>query len=253
MSRPSPPEIKALVFDVFGTLVDWRTGIAAAAERELSPPRPGFDPGAFADAWRGYYQPSMAPIRDGQRPWVNLDRLNAETLPRALADLGLDAPSDAVATRLVRAWWELDAWPDAAEALARLRSAFLLAPLSNGHFALSISLARRNNFYWDAILGAELVKTYKPVAETYCGGVAALGLTPPEVMMVACHSDDLAAARACGLRTAHIARPDEKGPGRGEAAPLEPFEFAFPDMTALADHLLDARAHGGDLRGAPIR
>jgi 2-haloacid dehalogenase len=247
--RDDPPlATKALVFDVFGTLVDWRGGVARAVERHVSPIVPALDPGAFADAWRGQYQPAMAAVRDGRRPWTNLDVLHAENLMHVLSEYGVrDIPED-TRTALVRAWHELDAWPDVASALSRLRSRYLLAPLSNGHIALSISLARRNGFPWDAVLGAELARDYKPSVAVYEGGVAALGLEPREVLMVACHSDDLAAAAACGLGTVHIARPNEKGPGLGETKPSIAVDHAARDLADLADMLLKDARHASDAR-----
>lgn len=233
MSDSAPPSIRALVFDVFGTLVDWRTGVAAAVERHIKPLAAAVDPAAFADAWRGYYQPAMAPVRTGQRAWVDLDQLHSENLTRVLTDFGIPAIDQDTRNALVAAWHHLDPWPDVADALGHLRSTYLIAPLSNGHIALSIALARRSDLRWDAILGAELARNYKPAPVVYLSGVAALGLRPENVLMVACHSDDLAAARGCGLRTAHVARPDEKGPGRGEAGPGTEVDFAARDLGDL--------------------
>lgn len=229
--------IQALVFDIFGTVVDWRNGIARAVEQHLVPLDPAVNPGAFADAWRGYYQPSMAEIRSGVRGWVNLDVLHAENLDRVLEDFGIEGISDDVRDELVRAWHHLDVWPDVRSGLHALRHSFLLAPLSNGHIALSIALARHNDLHWDAILGAELARNYKPAEHVYLAGVTALGLHPGNVLMVACHSDDLEAARAAGLRTAHVARPDEKGPGLGEKGPSTEVDFSASELVDLADRL----------------
>ncbi len=229
--------IRAFVFDVFGTLVDWRIGIATAVEKHLVPLDPRVDPGAFADAWRGYYQPAMAEVRSGARDWVNLDVLHSENLDRVLRDFCIEGVPDDLRRELVDRWHRLDVWPDVKDGLKTLRRSYLLAPLSNGHIALSIALARRNGLRWDAILGAELARSYKPAPEVYLAGVAALGLRPENVLMVACHSDDLAAARALGLRTAHIARPDENGPGLGEAEPRTEVDFAARDLLDLADRL----------------
>jgi 2-haloacid dehalogenase len=226
--------VKALVFDVFGTLVDWRTGIARAAS-EVLPPHVAV--GAFADSWRRRYQPSLEPIRAGRRPWCDLDVLHAESLQGVIEELGLPALDAAQERRLVLGWHSLDAWPDVVPGLHRLRERFILAPVSNGHIALSVALARHNALHWDAILGAEIARDYKPKPSVYLGAVEALKLTPEEVMMVACHSQDLAAAAACGLRTAHVARPDEKGPGLGEAGPTVPVDIVAGDVVDLAAQL----------------
>jgi 2-haloacid dehalogenase len=226
--------IKALVFDVFGTLVDWRSGVAREVGRILGD---GIDGGAFADAWRGLYQPSMEEVRSGRRPWTDLDTLHGESLDEVLARFGRSVTNPATRQDLVRAWHRLDAWPEVPEALLRLRQRFLLAPLSNAHVVLSIALARRNGFLWDAVLGAEFARNYKPEPVVYRSAVDALGLDPGQVLMVACHSSDLAAAAACGLRTAHLARPDERGPGLGETRPSVPVDLSARDLQDLAGHL----------------
>lgn len=226
--------VRALVFDVFGTLVDWRSGVARRVEACLDP---GVDAGAFADAWRGLYQTAMSPVRDGTRSWVDLDVLHAENLEIVLRRFGITDVSAVTRQELVNSWHQLDAWPDVAEGLRALRRSFLLAPLSNGHVALSVALARRNDFRWDAILGAEVARNYKPAPDVYLGGAASLGLRPDQLLMIACHSDDLAAASALGLRTAHIARPNEKGPGLGEVAPAMEVDIAAANLGDLADRM----------------
>ncbi|WP_046861538.1 haloacid dehalogenase type II [Microvirga massiliensis] len=228
--------IRALVFDVFGTLVDWRSGVAREVERLLGNDHPGLDGGSVADAWRARYQPSMEEIRAGRRAWADLDTLHGESLDDVLGQFGLSV-SPGVRYELVLAWHRLDAWPEVPGALTRLRERFLLAPLSNGHVALMIALARRNRIAWDAILGAEFARDYKPKPEVYLRAVQALGCRPADVLMVACHSSDLAAAAACGLSTAHVARPDEHGPGRGEIKPEAPVDFIAADLSDLARQL----------------
>ena len=229
-------DVQALVFDVFGTLVDWRSGIAGEAERILGGGGP-FDGGGFADAWRAHYQPAMDPVRTGQRPWTDLDTLHGESLEQLLRGIGRADLDRSARDDLVRAWHRLDAWPDVRPALARLRERFILAPLSNAHFALSIALARRNGIVWDAVLGAEFARDYKPKPRVYLSAVEALRLRPEQVVMVACHSSDLAAAAACGLLTAHVARPDERGPGRGETQADGPVDFSARDLGELAEQL----------------
>jgi 2-haloacid dehalogenase len=228
-------DVQALVFDVFGTLVDWRTGVAREAERILG--RGSIDGGAFADAWRALYQPAMEPVRSGQRPWTDLDTLHGESLEQVLLQVGRADLDRAAREDLVRAWHRLDAWPDVREALSRLRERFILAPLSNAHFALSIALARRNGIVWDAVLGAEFARDYKPKPRVYLSAVEAFRLQPGQIVMVACHSSDLAAAAQCGVRTAHVARPDERGPGRGETRADGPVDFSAGDLRDLAGQL----------------
>lgn len=225
--------IRALFFDVFGTLVDWRGSIA----REVAARGLNVDGEAFADAWRDEYQPAMERIRAGGRGYVRLDILHRENLDRVLPRFGLEGMSEADRASLNLVWHRLDAWPDVVEGLGLLRENFLLAPMSNGNIALMAGMARHNGFHWDAILGSEIARDYKPKAEVYLTGCAAFDLEPAECMMVAAHSSDLAAAAALGLKTAHIARPDEHGPGKGEAAPDVPVDFAARDLLHLAELL----------------
>lgn len=226
--------IKALVFDVFGTLVDWRGGVAREAARLLGPQ---LDAPAFADAWRAQYQPAMEEVRAGRIPFSKLDVLHRRNLDHVLHALGRDDVPEAVRAELVLAWHRLDAWPEVGAALRRLRTRFLLAPCSNGHIALMVALARRNRWHWDAVLGAELARDYKPQPVVYRAAAAAFDLDPAEVMMVAAHSSDLAAAAAAGLRTAFVARPEEHGPGRGEVRANVPVDAGAGDLAALARQL----------------
>lgn len=226
-------QIRALFFDVFGTLVDWRGSIAREVRRlEL-----GVDGEAFADAWRDEYQPAMEGIRAGGRGYVRLDVLHRENLDRILPRFGLEAMPEAERAALNLVWHRLDAWPEVPAALRRLRVKYRLAPMSNGNIALMADMARHNGFHWDAILGAELARDYKPKPEVYLAGCAAFDLPPEDCMMVAAHSSDLAAATVLGLKTAHIARPDEHGPGKGEAMPSVPVDHAARDLVHLAEML----------------
>ncbi|GJD51936.1 (S)-2-haloacid dehalogenase 4A [Methylobacterium crusticola] len=230
--------VQALIFDVFGTLLDWHGGVAREASRLLSALRPDVDGHAFARAWRDRYQPGMEPIRQGARAYADLDTLHAESLDGVLATLRLgEAVPDEIKHELVLAWHRLDAWPEVPAALARLKERYLLAPCSNAHVRLAIAHARRNALPWDAVLGAEFAQDYKPKSAVYLRAVEALRLAPDAVMMVAAHSSDLAAAAACGLATAHVARPDESGPGTGETAPLVPVDLAARDLADLARQL----------------
>jgi 2-haloacid dehalogenase len=229
--------VRALVFDVFGTLVDWRGSIARESQAVLAPRGVAIDWLAFADAWRGQYQPAMEEVRTGQIPFSKLDVLHRRNLEVVLREFKIRDLDESTKAHLNLAWHRLDAWPDVAPGLQRLRERYRLAPCSNGNISLMVNLARRNALPWDAILGAEIARDYKPKAIVYQSAAAAFDLNPAEVLMVAAHSNDLAAAASAGLRTAHIARPDEKGPGRGERAPSVAVDMAARDLLHLADQL----------------
>ena len=237
MPQAQPPAVKALFFDVFGTLVDWRTGIAREAKAVLEPLGHKTDWLGFADAWRDEYQPGMEEVRAGRIPFSKLDALHRRNLNRILTRFGFTGLSGEVTAHLNRAWHRLDAWADVAPGLHQLKRKFLLAPVSNGNISLMVALARRNGFPWDAILGAEIAGDYKPKPRVYLAAAEALDLTAGACMMVAAHTNDLSHAAACGLRTVHVARPNEKGPGRGEAAPSAPVDIAVGGLVELADRL----------------
>jgi 2-haloacid dehalogenase len=230
-------DVRALVFDVFGTLVDWRGSIAREARELLGPRGVTIDWPAFADAWRAQYQPAMEEVRSGKIPFSKLDVLHRRNLEVVLKAFGIGGLDEATRVQLNLAWHRLDAWPDVPPGLRRLRERFRIAPCSNGNVSLMVDLARRNGLRWDAILGAEFARDYKPKAVVYQSAAAAFDCEPAQVLMVAAHSDDLAAAARAGLRTAHIARPDEKGPGRGESGPSVPVDVAARDLLELADRL----------------
>jgi 2-haloacid dehalogenase len=229
--------LHALLFDVFGTLVDWRSSIAREAEATLAPRGVAVDWLAFADAWRGQYQPAMDDVRSGRLPFSKLDALHRRNLDVVLNTFALDDVDEATRAHLNLAWHRLDAWPDVRPGLDRLRARFRLAPCSNGNISLMIDLARRNGFAWDAILGAELARDYKPKPIVYLAAVEALDCAPDEVMMVAAHPSDLAAAAHVGLRTAFIERPNEFGPGRGDKLGTATVDHAATSLPALADAL----------------
>ena len=229
--------VGALFFDVFGTLVDWRAGVAREAERILRPLGYRLDWLAFADAWRDEYQPAMEEVRAGQIPFCKLDLLHRRNLDRILPRFGISGLGEDAARELNLAWHRLDAWPDAPRGMARLKRRFVLAPVSNGNISLMVDLARRNSFPWDAVLGAETAGDYKPKPRVYLSACEALDLPPGSCMMVAAHTSDLLAAAKVGLRTAHIARPNERGPGKGEAKPYAPVDVAAADLEDLAVRL----------------
>lgn len=231
-------QVRAVVFDVFGTCVDWCAGVARESEEMLAPMGWRLDWVAFANRWRSEYQPAMAAVREHGRPYVTMDVLHREMLDPALADFGVTGLGELEKRRLSLAWRRLDPWPDVPAALLRLKRRAVIAPLSNANTALSVALARRGGLPWDAVLGAEIVQTYKPAPEVYDSAPRLLDLAPGEVMLVACHVWDLRAAAARGLRTAFVPRPDEYGPGAGGPSP-EPGEFNLQarDFHAFADQL----------------
>lgn len=232
-----PPTDRALFFDVFGTLVDWRTSVAREAEGILGALGYDLDWIAFADAWRAEYQPGMEAVRVGRIAFCKLDVLHRHNLVRILPRFSLQNLSDEVLDDLTLVWHRLDAWPDVPAALTRLKRKFKLAPVSNGNISLMVDLARRNGLPWDAILGAETAGDYKPKPGVYLAACDAFDLPPAQCMMVAAHSRDLAAAAQCGLRTGHIARPNEYGPNTGEPGPTVPVDVAGADLSDLADKL----------------
>jgi 2-haloacid dehalogenase len=237
-SAPRAGAIRALFFDVFGTLVDWRTSVARECAATLAPLGHDLDWLAFATAWRDRYQPAMEQVRSGAREYVKLDVLHRENLVAILPDFGVAGLSEEAVDELsLRAWRRLDAWPDVVEGLRRLRERVLIAPCSNGNISLMAGLARHNGIAWDAVLGAEVARDYKTNARVYDAACAAFDLEPGECAMVAAHTRDLLAAQARGLRTIHIARPNENGPGKGEAAPSAPVDIAARDLLQLCDIL----------------
>jgi 2-haloacid dehalogenase len=229
--------VRALIFDVFGTLVDWRSSIAREARDVLSPLGVTLEWEGFADAWRDQYQPAMEEVRAGRLPFSKLDLLHRRNLDVVLRNVGLDRIDESTRARLNLAWHRLDAWPDVASGLARLRVRYRIAPCSNGNISLMVDLARRNNLPWDAILGAEIARDYKPKPIVYLSAAAAFDCEPRETMMVAAHSSDLAAAAAQGLRTGFIARPNEYGAGKGESAATVPVDVSVASLTDLATAL----------------
>jgi 2-haloacid dehalogenase len=233
-------DVQALVFDVFGTVVDWRAGMAREAATFLARHGSDADPAAFADAWRRRYSPAMEEVRSGRRPFTRLDVLHRENLAATLSEFGIDPssapPSELDALNL--AWRRLDPWPDSVSGLSRLKRGFIIAPLSNGNIRLMLDMAKRAGLPWDAILGAEVSQAYKPAPEAYLRTVEALMLNPEQVCLVAAHNNDLAAARRCGLRTAFIPRPLEHGPGqRTDLDPEENWEAVANDLEDLARQL----------------
>ncbi len=231
-----PVPVRALLFDVFGTCVDWRTGVIREGEKfghthGLS----GVDWIKLADAWRALYEPQMDKVRTGQRPWTILDDLHRESLDVVLRNFGLTGVPAPALDEFSHVWHRLDPWPDTVAGLTRLKTKYIIAPNSNGNVALILNMAKRAGIPWDAILGAEIARVYKPMAEEYLRNVEILGLIPTDVMMVAAHNHDLVAAHACGLRTGFVARPTEHGPGQTtNLEPEHPYAVVARDFIDLA-------------------
>lgn len=229
---------KVFAFDVFGTVVDWRSGIARDAAPFLAGiGRGDLDPHVFADEWRGLYQPAMEECRSGRRPYTRLDILNRETLDQLLRQHDIDpaAIGDDRLDDLAFAWRRLDPWPDAVEGLLRLKAHVPIVTLSNGNIALTMEMARRAGLPWDAILGAEATGIYKPLRDSYLGTADILGIAPSDLCLVAAHHSDLAAARAAGLMTAYVDRPMEYGGARAPDADFEQsWDYRADTITELA-------------------
>ena len=203
---------KALLFDVFGTVVNWRLGITRDFTTHFQTYPCNHNPETIADAWRSQYQVSMEPIRSGRRGYVDLDTLHTENLEVVADAFQLELGTPEEKKWLIKAWHRLPCWPDSVSGIRALQRRFICASQSNGHIALAVNLARYNQFAWDVILGSEVVRTYKPAPEAYTRASEALGLRPEECMMVAAHNYDLKAAQEVGLQTAFIRRPTEHGP-----------------------------------------
>lgn len=208
---PIPP-VKALLFDVFGTVVDWRSSVAREIEALNRAKGLSLDAIGFAVAWRALYQPGMAKVRSGERPWVKLDLLHRENLDILLDRFAVHGLSEVERAHLNRAWHRLDPWPDSVVGLTRLKAKFILGTCSNGNVALMVNMAKYARLPWDVILGAEPAQAYKPQPECYLRSCAFLDLPPDACMLVAAHNSDLVAASKCGLRTAFVRRPVEHGP-----------------------------------------
>jgi 2-haloacid dehalogenase len=227
----------ALVFDVFGTVVDWRSTIVAEGTARGARLGMFVDWAAFADAWRAGYAPAMDEVRHGRLPWTTIDGLHRRILDRLLAERGI-VLDEAEASEFNRVWHRLDPWPDSVAGLTRLKSKFPIATLSNGNVRLLLDMARHGGLPWDTIFSAELFGHYKPDPEAYLGACRLFDLPPDQVLMVAAHPSDLRGARAAGLRTAYVPRPLERGPG----GPLEPwtegeFDLVASDFVDLARQL----------------
>ena len=234
-----PLAVKAMVFDTFGTVVDWRGSIIAEGNAYWTPVKGvNVDWGAFADAWRGKYGPNMNKVRTGEIPWTKLDDLHRMALDEVLQEQNVTGLSEEDIRHLNFVWHRLNAWPDAPSGLARLKSRYVISPLSNGNLSLLTNMAKFAGLPWDCITSADLFQHYKPDPETYLGAAEILGLEPGEVMMTAAHTGDLEAAKNLGLRTANVHRPIEGGPGRERPMPAQSdFDVVASDFRDMASKL----------------
>lgn len=230
--------IRALTFDVFGTVVDWRAGVVRDGRALGAAKGLDVDWGAFADAWRARYQPALSEVREGRRPWTRLDELHRESLVDVLAAFDIRGLSEAEIDDLNRVWHRLDPWPDVVDGLTRLRRRYVLATLSNGNVSLMVDMAKRAGLPWDAVLGAEVARHYKPQPQAYRVTAELLGLEPAACLMVAAHHQDLVAAAACGFRTAYVHRRREFGDGPKDDLPAQHgHDLVVADFAELADRL----------------
>ena len=232
------PQVDALVFDVFGTVVDWRTSVADEGRMLGKTKGITADWEAFADAWRGKYQPFMSKVRGGELPWTKLDVLHRMGLDEVLTELGITSLTEDEKIDLNRAWHRLHPWSDSVPGLYRLKAKFILGTMSNGNIALMTNMAKFAGLPWDCILGAEVAKAYKPDPKTYLTGAELLDLPPEQVMMVAAHQNDLLAAQKVGLKTAFVPRPLERGAGNSpDLTPDPSFDVVATDFVDLASQM----------------
>ena len=235
---PTPNGVRILVFDTFGTVVDWRGSVIAEGERLAKAKGVNADWAAFADAWRGGYGPSMNRVRKGDLPWTKLDALHRMILDDLLVKYKIEGLTEDEKKHLNLVWHRLKPWPDAVQGLTRLKKKFVIAPLSNGNVSLLTDMAKQAGIPWDCILSTEIVKRYKPDRETYLMAPEFWDVEPSAVMMVAAHAGDLDAAKKLGLKTAYVHRPLEFGPAR---TPTQPpagnYDFMARDFRELASQL----------------
>ena len=227
--------VKALAFDVFGTVVDWRGSIIREGKKLGAANGLDVDWAMFADAWRAGYRPSMDRVRTGELPWTNINSLHRMVLDELLVEFGIAGLTEEERDHLNRVWHRLTPWPDVAPGLKRLRRRYTVATLSNGNVALLTNMAKHAGLQWDCILSSELARHYKPDPEVYLTAAELLGLSPQQVMMVAAHNEDLMAARAVGMTAAFVPRPEEFGPdGGAETLPNPSVELHAADFEELA-------------------
>ena len=231
-------ELKAVTFDVFGTVVDWRSSIAREVNSLAEAKGFSVDGAEFASAWRALYQPAMSRVRSGELSFTRLDVLHRMNLDQVLEQFGIEELSEAEKQDLNRAWHRLSPWPDAVRGLTRIKNRFIVGSLSNGNVALIVNMAKHAGLPWDVVLGAEIAGHYKPQPEAYLKSAGVLDLEPCQCMLVAAHNSDLLAAAACGFKTAFVPRPTEYGPDQvTDQSPEADFDIVAEDFVELAVHL----------------
>lgn len=243
-------QVRALLFDVFGTVVDWRSGVIRDVSLLAAEHGADIDAASFADRWRAAYRPAMNQVRTGELPWTNLDGLHRRTLDRLLSEAaregedgpggsaGMDSLDEAERAWLTTCWHRLDPWPDAVAGLERLKQRYIISAFSNGNVALLVNMAKWGGLPWDFVFSAELIRHYKPDPQSYLGAAELLSLSPAEVMVVAAHNDDLIAADGLGLATAFVPRPGDLGPDhQANQEPARPYTCVAADFGDLADQL----------------
>jgi 2-haloacid dehalogenase len=238
MQNPALADVRAIIFDTFGSVVDWRASLIAQLTAWAAGRGIAGDWAGLVDAWRAAYQPSMQLVRTGAQPWTVLDDLHRTSLDRLVAEFGIVGLSEADLDWINRGWHRLRPWPDAVAGLTRLRQHYIIGPLSNGNVALLVNMAKQAGLPWDMIFASDVTRAYKPDRETYLGAAALLRLQPGQVMMAAAHNGDLAAARDCGLKTAFWARPTEYGPRQvHDFAADGPWDVVAADIEDLATQM----------------
>jgi 2-haloacid dehalogenase len=234
MAQALASSVEVLAFDIFGTVVDWHGSIV----REMAQLHPAVDGDAFARAWRSGYKPAMARVMSGELGWTLIDDLHRLILDDILPQFGLAHLDEAQRRHLNRVWHRLAPWPDSVEGLTRLKRKYTICTLSNGNIGLLTNMAKRAGLPWDCVLSAEVFRAYKPDPATYLGVARVFDLAPAQVMLVAAHHEDLAGARACGLRTAYVERPLEFGAGqRKDVSPAPGNDLHSTDLMELANAL----------------
>ncbi len=231
--------VKAVIFDTFGTVVDWRSSVAAEGKSAAhSNGLTEFDGDAFADAWRAGYAPKMKEVRDGKRPWTTNDVLHRERLDDIVADFNLEELDEIARSELNRAWHRLTPWPDSVPGLHRLKKRYIISTFSNGSFGLLVNMAKYSGLPWDGILNSDMFRAFKPAKECYLGAIELLGGDPTSVMLCAAHNDDLSHARKHGMQTAFVNRPLEHGPQQTTDLKAEQdWEIIASSIEEIADRM----------------
>jgi 2-haloacid dehalogenase len=238
MQNPALSDVRAIIFDTFGSVVDWRGSLIAELTAWAATRGIAADWATLVDEWRAAYHPSMDRVRRGEQPWTVLDDLHRASLDRLVAEFGIQGLTEADLDWINRGWHRLHPWPDAVAGLTRLKARFIIGPLSNGNTALLVNMAKAAGLPWDMVFASDVTRAYKPDPETYLGAAALLRLAPGQVMMAAAHNHDLKAAQACGLKTAFWARPTEYGPRQArDFAADGPWDVVAADIGDLATRM----------------